>query len=483
MKWGYIWIVVFISPYIYLFGKIDELSFPPVNELISVLVQTCQQSALSGFFAVALGLLGGLGLLAWPENGKFRTLRSVITLPNFVPSLFITLSMIYLLESLWAFPFGMRGVVLIHFCMNVGLCSVVIEKLIRHRVGGMWELAKVEGCSPTRFIPAGVLGVLKHDLLSLFLFVFSVCASSFTVPLLAGDLRPLSLSVYMFNKLRLEGDWGQALVIAMLESVLLFVFYKQKLSSALTNQQNGQFAQVRELAIPRIAWIFMALSLFVLFGDVGGWYVGWTQLAADPLLLGKAFFASMNSLVMGLAAGLSVLIVFLIVSGFSLSPLTIRFFSLYNSPSPVFLGFVLLLILPASFPKLMVTSLALAFLFFPTIFRMYGRSLVVPLLRQVEVARVMGASRATILRQIIWPQIVERLCWLCGVAGFWAAGDFALSRVLIGEDKTLSLLIETLMGAYRLDMASVLSILMLAVGLLCFFIFQGVGRVISKKFV
>jgi thiamine transport system permease protein len=68
-----------------------------------------------------------------------------------------------------------------------------------------------------------------------------------------------------------------------------------------------------------------------------------------------------------------------------------------------------------------------------------------------------------------------------GLASLWAVGDFALSSMASSNEFTLGLLIKTLMGHYRIDAAQVLALPLLIVGLICFLIFAGVGRVLSRK--
>tara|TARA_B100000749_G_scaffold279661_1_gene273024 strand:+ start:7045 stop:8493 length:1449 start_codon:yes stop_codon:yes gene_type:complete len=478
----WLWIFLFISPYPILLFKVNDFALPPWSEFERVLYLSFVQSFFSASLALIFGFLGALGLLSWSQSKRFESLRTFITLPNFIPPLFVLLSVINIFESVGSFPFGLFGVVFIHVLLNVGLCAVIIERLIRENVGGTWELAQVEGAGLASFYWYGIITYLKRDLLSLFIFVFALSLTGFTVPLLAGNIEPLSLSIYLFNKLRLEGDWGQALFLALFESTVLYLFTLLKTKPILNIGRPLMYRGFKGLSLPGVAWALATITLILLLGDITGWVSGVEQLFGDSVILPRFGGAALYTFSIGMATGLLSFMSFLLLAGYFFHFRLFRFFGFYNSPSPIFLGFVFLLALPEVGRGIQLVC-GLWLLFFPLLFRMYGRAFIEPLQKQIEVAKVHGAGSGLILKSILFPQMVQPLCWLSGVAAFWGAGDFALSRVLLGQDRTLALLVETLLGAYRLDMATVVALAMLLVGAVCMGLFVGAGYVYRKKYV
>ena len=71
-------------------------------------------------------------------------------------------------------------------------------------------------------------------------------------------------------------------------------------------------------------------------------------------------------------------------------------------------------------------------------------------------------------------------CRLAGIASFWAVGDFALGKLLLPQDVTLSLLIESLLSSYRLNAAMALMSLLLVLGICCYLFFWSLQFVYSK---
>ncbi|MEZ4872928.1 MAG: ABC transporter permease subunit [Bdellovibrionales bacterium] len=479
----WLWVLLFISPYLVLLFKLGEFGIPPLPEFTQVLKDAGSQAFFSALLSVTLGLLGALSLLRWSTQGVYGYLRTFVTLPSFIPPIFVALSMITLLEHWSHFPFGFWGVVLIHVVVNGGLCAVIIEKLLRSKIGGMWELALVEGGRKWMFVYHGVIRFLARDLWSIFIFVFALGFTGFTIPLLAGQVQPLSLSVYLFDKLRLEGDWGQALFLAVFESLVLFAFAFIKTHSIKSLERRLSIDVLRHLSIPVFNALIVFIAIIVIFGDISAWGKGAMQIISDTSIQRTLYAAAMMSLAIGFGVGILIFVLMSLLVGLSFRPQLFRFFNFYSSPSPVFLGFVIILTFPPSAPRSLLLVGGLGFLFFPMLFRMYGRSLVEPLKMQIETAQIIGASRSLIFKKVLFPQIVRPLCWLSGVASFWAAGDFALSRILLGQDSTLALLVESLMGSYRLEMATTVSLLMLLVGMVSLLLFIGIGHVTYKKLV
>jgi thiamine transport system permease protein len=116
---------------------------------------------------------------------------------------------------------------------------------------------------------------------------------------------------------------------------------------------------------------------------------------------------------------------------------------------------------------------------FPFLFRWQLTDQLRFLKNQTEIAKVLGAGRAQIYFQITWPQIQSKVILASSLAALWSLGDFAVSTFFISGDQTLGLMVIDLIGRYRLEQASFLSLMILILGLLIFQLLQRVFRYVG----
>jgi ABC-type Fe3+ transport system permease subunit len=100
---------------------------------------------------------------------------------------------------------------------------------------------------------------------------------------------------------------------------------------------------------------------------------------------------------------------------------------------------------------------------------------------QIEVAKTMGANAKQIFYNISFPQLVTGIARLSGFAAFWAVGDFALSRLISARTISVAMLVDDLLGSYRLSAASCLVLLLILLGACIYWLFRGLGNVLSQK--
>jgi hypothetical protein len=67
-----------------------------------------------------------------------------------------------------------------------------------------------------------------------------------------------------------------------------------------------------------------------------------------------------------------------------------------------------------------------------------------------------------------------------GLAALWGAGDFAVSGIVAADLHTLPLLMESLMGHYRIEGAELLMFPLLLVGLALYALFTGAARYVTR---
>ncbi len=473
-------VLFLLFPFLFLFTQFQITEVPDISELWWAFKNSFLQAFFSAFFSLLIGFWISLGLVSSQNflKGRFGSFFEILCLaPNFLPPLFIILATLSVVEP---FPMGTAGIVLIHTLMNFGLAAVLLSGLIESKIGGMAELAYIEGASRFQFITKGVLPLLRKDILLLGLFVFVICFGSFSVPLIVGGGRGTTIEVLIYEKIRLSSQWGDAVLLAFLQSGFIFVlsFLNRK---GHVPVKHG-FANLKILSTPSGLLVLLLLSSLYLFGYFEGWLAGLQLLTTfygmEEVLI-KAF---LGSLYMGLTVALATFALLMLIAYCTPKRWFQGFLHAYVAPSTALACFSLLIWGPnEGFYAYIKIPVALTLLSLTGLYRMGWESDLTSLQGQSQVAYSMGASPEQIFKEILLPQLCHRAGMLSGIAAIWACGDFAVSRILAHRDLTIAMMTETLMSGYRLNQAIVLSSLIIIAGILCFFICVGGSRVLRRK--
>jgi thiamine transport system permease protein len=370
---------------------------------------------------------------------------------------------------------GLVPVICAHALINAGLVAVALRRIVQRKMGGMLELALMEGASRWKTFFNVTLPYLKADIASIFVFVFSLCLTSFSIPLVLGGVRAANFEIAIYQYIRMNGAWSQAVVLAVVQSLALFAltfFLPKTLSSARETRASVSF-----FAWPRLRFLifFPAAILFV------GWAVGLGRVDADIVELTNQYVPAMaNTMIIGLSVGILHLGLMLLVAYLMPHAGLTRFLNGYLVPSAVIVGFALLLV-PGSSDNFLLLKMILGLTIwsFPVLYRWLGHSLLSSLREQINVARILGAKPWLILWRVIFPQCAPGFFTAAGLAALWASGDFALTSILAGGQWTWALLTQDVMSTYRLNAASYMLIPLLVMGLLCYGFFRGLGRYVS----
>ncbi len=451
-----------------------------MGELFWAFKNTFLQALLSAVSSLILGIWASFGILNF-SSGKSRlrlVLEVACLVPNFLPPLFILLSVLNVVDP---FPMGILGISLVHTVMNFGLVAVLFTSIIESKVGGVAELSYVEGASRWQFISKGLLPMLKKDLWLLGLFIFVVCFGSFSVPLIVGGGKGTTLEVLIYEKIRLSSDWGSAVFIAALQSLFIF-----GLSLIVGRGKGSLAARHANLSLLRtrsgIA-IIVAISLMYLTGYVQGLIAGFGMMSTLYEYQSALIWSFLGSIVIGMSVGVLCYSGLMLIAYCWPKPWFDKFLNGYVAPSTSLACFSLLILTPNDgvFPFLKI-PVALVLLSLNGLFRMGWDSELRSLESQLNVAYAMGASPLQIFREVMFPQISAKAGVLAGIGAVWACGDFAVSRILAHRDLSIAMMTETLMSSYRLNQATVLSLLIIVAGIVCFALCVGGSRVLRRKF-
>lgn len=395
-----------------------------------------------------------------------------------VPPLFVALGLLNLVSFFIYFPYGVGAVIAAHVLLNSGLVAIALDRLVQSKLGGMAEVCWVMGASPAMFWRRVAWPYLRADLACLYLFVFSLCFTSFSLPLLLSGQRASTLEVVIYDFIRVEGRWDKAVLLAALQAGVLLAMawlIPQPFWPPRPSRQNLSYLSWRRgrwLAILPAAILFAGWVSGAVAGALSDW---------DSELVWSLWPAAFTTIIISLAVGLLHLIIFLLIAFVSPHAKLRRFLNGYLSPSPVITGFALLLVPgEGEIWSLLKTVLALTMISVPLLYRWIVHSALAGVSGQIGMARTLGASWSNILFEIVWPQVSAPLMRASGLAALWASGDFALTGILAGGVLTLPLVMEDLIGNYRMELAQVLMIPLVAIGLGTYYLFVKMGRYVSR---
>lgn len=449
-----------------------------VEELLWALKNTIIQAGLSALGALLLGFLLARGLVYIRSRLVLRwhpLLNFFLLLPNFLPPLYILL---VFLSSLEPFPMGFLGIVLIHSFINMGIVAFLLERSFYEKLSGLAEMAAIEGAGFFLFWK-NALSLLKKDFMSLFFLVFTLCFSSFAIPLIAGGGMGTTLEVLIFEKIRISGDLSTGLSLALLQLIFILSL------SFLQGSQNHFFSAAKRASLfylPSFAGaLFFILSLgwFVFFA-FKGMLEGIEKVEMIPDLWNLTLNVLPTTFFIGLVLGLFIFILLMLLAYDFQNQKLQSLLKGFVVPSTALVGFSFLF-WPAAESFLVIKYiLGLALLFFPTLYRIGWFRKIEDLKPQLLIAQQLGASKNLIFKKIIFPQTVGLAGQLAGMAALWAMGDFALARMMVGQEISLSMVIDSLMNGYRLEAAMALSGVLLLLSLFVYTLFFGVSRVFDR---
>jgi thiamine transport system permease protein len=472
--------LILFSPFLILLAHfpIRDLHFGA--EVPGVFLFTFLQAAASAVVSLGIGLCGAMGLLAAQNRLKpfvYRAFEGVVILPAVVPSLFLIFAVLEFLPQMN----GALRIVITHALLNSGLAAVVIARLLLQKIGGMAELASVEGSSRWKFYRVGVWPLIKRDLLFMGLFVFTFSFTSFAIPLVLGGSRATTVEVLIYERLRIYSDWSQALALAILQMLFIFILSWFLRKSEVPKVESRHINSRLLGWMPGLFLIFVSpLILFTgLFGEV---VIAWVRLRGNGEILADLPNWIGGSALIAFATGFICAFLLLLLAYLIPRRWFRRMLSGYAAPSAVLTGFALLLIWPSggacSYVKIIF---GLSLISLPALYRLSFANLLSSLDSQIVMAQTLGASAGQIFSQVTCPQVIRQAFWLAGLASFWAWGDFALSGIVAEKPLTLAMTVKALMDSYRLDMANGFLWLILLGGTLSWLFFVGVGRVLSQK--
>ena len=474
----YVLILVILLPYLIIFSLLDvddiNLPTPP----LMVFYKTFLQAFFSAFMALLIGLCGALGLLRY----KNKALEMWVLLPSFFPALFVIFALLTIFSALpYAFPYGLSGIVIAHIVTYSGLVSVLLARVFKESCGLQVTLAKCFGHSNLSILWYILLPYTQRDICTVFLMLFCLCWSSFSIPLVLGGGQWITTEMAIYELIRFEGDLTSSAFLSLYQVIVLLCFMyfiPHAKDKKITNdpQIGFKFLIILPISITLGLLGVCLLDIFSSFNEL---------LFFTPFVFLKAFSGTL--LVSGLT-GLFILLFLQAIAYVGPNYLLDRFYLLFILPSTAVIGFSLLFLsymwqwdMRFFLQPIILTAMGLSLLFLGGLYRWKWSGEILRLASQRQLARLMGHGPWSIFLHIVWPQS-KYLAWqLAGVAAFWAAGDFALSLMLFKDsDATLGLLLNSMMASYKIKGASWILLCMLLSGVLMWYCLASMPKITNK---
>jgi thiamine transport system permease protein len=383
--------------------------------------------------------------------------------------------------------YGLQGVLLAHVFLNLPFAVRMILQGWQAIPAERLRLAATLGLPPGGMLRHLELPMLRQVLPGAVLVIFLLCLTSFVVALiLGGGPKATTLELAIYQALRFDFDLSAAAGLALAQYGLCLAAVA--LAYLLPAQAGFGAALDREMALPAPGgWrqavdllLIFAMTLFLLAPLAAVVLRGLPGLASLPASVWPALLTSvLIALLASLLASTAALVLALAVArgakGLELAAM------LPMTASSLVLGTGIFLISrPFSAPEdlaLPVTLLVNAALSLPFVFRLIlpeARNLQQDFGRLAAALDLRGLAR---LRLLDLPRLARPLGFGAGVAAALSMGDLGVIALFASEDgATLPLVIQRLVGAYRIEQAAAASLLLVTASFVLFAGFDQLGR-------
>ena len=462
---------------------------------------TLWQATLSGVISVILAIpvARALARRNFPGRGALVTLLGA---PFILPVIVAVLGLLAVFgrngivsqSLMWAglepvHIYGLHGVIIAHVFFNLPLATRLILQGWLSIPAERFRLAASLGFKPGDIARALERPMLREVVPGAFLVIFLICLTSFAVALaLGGGPRATTVELAIYQAFRFDFDLGKAALLALVQFAMgagaaLVAFRVAMpggmgagLDRAVTRWDSGGWLVVQDVVCITVAAAFLILPLAMIVID------GAPGLFNLPM---SVLWAALWSVLVALASVALTLTLALPIAALAVrrgSRMVEGVGYLTIAASPLVIGTGLFIVIfPIADPfalALPVTALVNAAMSLP-----FALRILVPALAGIEthfgpLADQMGLHGMARLRLLWLPRLRRPLGFAAGLAGALSMGDLGVIAMFADpEVATLPLQLYRLMGAYRMGDAASAALLLLALSLAMFWLFDKGGRV------
>ncbi len=410
-----------------------------------------------------------LGLLAvFGRAGPINTALAALELP--------TLSI-----------FGLHGVVLAHVFLNLPLAVRMLLHGWQSIPAERFRLAQSLGLPPGVQFRHLEWPMLRAQLPGIAAVIFLICLTSFAVALtLGGGPKSSTIELAIYQALRFEFDLGRAALLALLQFGLCAAVTLGSARLTLPQAFGAGLGRLVEAPAPK-GWrramdgvAILLAALFLLLPLLAVALGGLPGLSNLPVTVWPA---ALRSVIIAVVSALLAITAALTMA-LAVARRPNRWLELSAmlplSASGLVLGTGLFLALrPYVNPEslaLPVTVVVNAALTLPYLFR-----LLLPEARQVraDYGRLMqslGLPPRSALRFVTLPRLARPLGFGTGLAAALSMGDLGVIALFAGDrGATLPLVVQRLMGAYRMEAAASAALVLVGLSFALFWAFDRIG--------
>ena len=386
--------------------------------------------------------------------------------------------------------FGLQGVVLAHVFLNLPLAVRMLLAGWQAIPAERFRLAQTLGLGPMATFRHLEFPMLRAVLPGAAVVIFLLCLTSFAVALtLGGGPKATTLELAIYQSLRFDFDMGRAALLAGLQfatcaaSVLLAgrlalpSGFGAGLDRALQIPAPPGWRRAADITVISLAAAFLLIPLgsVVLRGlpGIAGLPVSVWRAAAQSLAIAAA-----STLLTVTAA----LILALAVAARSRGAAWIEAAAMLPlAASGLVLGTGMFLVIqPILRPEdlaLPVTVLVNAALSLPFVFRLILPQAQALAADHDRLSAALGLRGRAKLRLITLPRLARPLGFGAGLAAALSMGDLGVIALFAGDTgATLPLMVQRLMGAYRMDAAAAAALLLVTLSFTLFWLLDQIGR-------
>ena len=405
-----------------------------------------------------------LGLLAvFGRNGPINAGLAFLHLPSFS-------------------IFGLHGVVMANVFFNLPLATRILLQGWQAIPPERFLLARSLNMPPSAVFRHLELPMLRSQIMGIFAAIFLICLTSFAIALtLGGGPRASTIELSIYQALRFEFDLGRAAVLAFVQFglcaavTILALRFSADSGLGWGLRRNGGATAPRFWAID--AMVILGATVFLVLPMAAALLRGVAGLDQLPASVWPALARSV--MVAILASILSVtcaLILALGKGGWSAFAAMLPF-----ATSGLVLGTGLFLILrPFVTPSQIALPMAVLFnalMALPFLYRILSPETARLETDYGRLSASLALPRGTWLRYVALPRVARPLGYGAGLAAALSMGDLGVIA-LFGDDQaaTLPLVVQRLMGAYRMEAASSAALILVLVSGGIFFALDAWGR-------
>lgn len=470
--------------------KLSDLQDPYLLRLVRT---SLFQAALSTLLSLCSGALIALSVARLPSRRGARLLRALLLAMGVAPTIVIVLGIVTVYGGSgmlaaaarkiglgWPSIYGLAGILIAHTAMNGAYAARVFLNALAEVPPEHHRIAAICGLSPWQTFRQCDWPALRREAPALAALVMLLCFTSFAVVLtLGGGPRYATLEVAIYEALRIEVDFGRAALLSLAQIAFALGFVAlaaRAVAHAPAGDTSGgriARADAGSRGLRRLDFLILAAAVLLLAPIPLASLAG--ARAAASLLDGDVAAAAATSLALAVPAGLLCLhLATLIASAATSRDMTTRPFLLGALPllalaMPPF-ALIAGLYVPlrrfgdnATLGYILVPFVN-ALMALPFAYRLIEPALRLARLRYGRLADHLALRGMTRLILVDWPLLRRPLIAAFAMATALSLGDFGVAALFGGQEfRTLPLLLYERMGAYRLEEAQAVALLLILI--------------------